>query len=129
MPPGVVATQMTQLVEHRGLAQGQSGLIIGENGSGTNAGGVGERMWSGTLTWQGTDTTWNERWAVRVQVIATASKGDPCAIFSVEFVSIEDLYSRTHPDWRLTWPQCFGTCATFKFLRRRGRAGLRYHEP
>jgi hypothetical protein len=109
MPPGVVAAQMKQFAEQRGLAQGNQGLIVGENGSGTNmgagpntAGGVGERIsqqWSGTLTWQGTDTTRNERKEVRAQVTATASKGDPCAFFSMEFLFIEDLYARTRPDW------------------------------
>jgi hypothetical protein len=70
--------------------------IVGGNSSGINpretlktAGGVDGRMsqqWSGTLTWQGTDTTLGERREVRAQVTAkvtaTASKGDPCAFFS-----------------------------------------------
>ena len=122
IPPGVVAAQ-------RGVVQGNQGLIIGGDGSGTNAGGVGERMnhqWSGTLTWQGTDTTRNERKEVHALVTATAtntSKGDPCAFF-MEFLSIDDLskYSRTHPDWyqhgqkfchsHLLGPQCQWTSYT-----------------
>jgi hypothetical protein len=92
MPPGVTAAQMKQFIEQRGLAQGNQGLI-GENGPpGTNAGRVGERtgqQWSGTLTWQGTDTTRNERKEVRAQVTATASKGDPCAFFSMDFCQLK----------------------------------------
>ena len=67
--PGLVATQMIQhFVEQRGLEKGNH-----------------ERMdqWSGTIAWWGTDTTRNERREVRAQVTATASKGDPCAIFSL----------------------------------------------
>jgi hypothetical protein len=70
--------------------------IVGGNSSGINpratlrtAGGIDERMsqqWSGTLTWQGTDTTLGERMEVRAQVTAkvtaTASEGDPCAFFN-----------------------------------------------
>lgn len=69
--PGLVATQMIQhFVEQRGLERGNH-----------------ERMdqWSGTIAWWGTDTTRNERREVRAQVTATASKGDPCAIFSYRF--------------------------------------------
>jgi hypothetical protein len=64
-------------------------LIVGGNGSGMNtgarfepAGGVYERMnqqWSGTLTWQGMDTTSNERKEMCAQVTATKSMGNPCA--------------------------------------------------
>ena len=79
--------------------------IVGGIGSGTagfnTAGVLSERMsrqWSGTLAWPGTEFTRNERKEVRAQVTATASKGDPCAFFPIEFFSIEDLYSRTHPD-------------------------------
>lgn len=82
LPPAVVAAQMKQFAEQRGPTQGNQGLIIGGNGSATNAGDVAERMgkqWSGTLTWQGTDTARNERKEVRAQVTATATKGDPCA--------------------------------------------------
>lgn len=91
MPPAAVAAQMRQFAEQRGPTQGNQGLIIGGNSSGTNsgvgpqtAGGVSERMnkqWSGTLTWQGTDTARNERKEVRAQVTATATKGDPCVFF------------------------------------------------
>ena len=95
LPPAVVAAQMKQFAEQRGL-------IIGGNSSGTNAGDVGERMskqWSGTLTWQGTDTARNERKEVRAQVTATASKGDPCAFFPMDSLSAKDLYSRVHLEW------------------------------
>ena len=79
MPPGVAA-QMKQFNEQRGVAQGNQGLVIGGDGSGTNAGGIGGQQWSGTLTWQGTDTTRNERKEVHAQVTAitsNASKSDP----------------------------------------------------
>ena len=82
LPPAAVAGQMKQFAEQRGPTQGNQGLIIGGNSSGTNAGDIGERInkqWSGTLTWQGTDTARNERKEVRAQVTATATKGDPCA--------------------------------------------------
>jgi len=85
MFPNLVATQMKQFVEQRGPAQG-------------NHERVGK--WSGTITWWGTDTTRNERRELRAQVTATASKGDPCAIFLMDFPLVEDLYSRTRPDWR-----------------------------
>lgn len=65
--------------------------VVGGNGSGVNtgaslrtAGGVDERMsqeWSGTLTWQGTGATLNERKEMRAQVTARGTKGDPCAFF------------------------------------------------
>ena len=108
MPPGV-AVQMQKLVEQRGFAQGNKGLI-GGNGAGTNtgagpstAGGFGERMdnqWTGTLMWQGTDTTRNEKKEVRAQVTAIAQKGNPCALFPVDLSLIEDLHPCTHADWR-----------------------------
>ncbi|KAN0120893.1 hypothetical protein V8E52_004162 [Russula decolorans] len=44
--------------------------------------GIDERasqQWSGTLTWQGTNTTLGERTKVRAQVTASASEGDPWA--------------------------------------------------
>ncbi len=101
MPPSAVAAQMRQFAEQHVPAQGNQGLAIGGNSSGTNAGagppttgGLGERVnrqWSGTLTWQGMDTTRNERKEVRTQVTATATKGDPCALFPTEFLFIEDL--------------------------------------
>jgi hypothetical protein len=107
MPPGVAA-QMQKLVEQRGFAQGNKGLV-GGNGAGMNTGagpstaGFGERMdnqWTGTLMWQGTDTTRNEKKEVRAQVTATAPKGNPCALFPVNLSLIEGLYPCTHPDWR-----------------------------
>ncbi len=104
MPPDVAA-QMKKLIEQRGLAQGNPGLIMGGNSAGaglTAAGGFGERIdnqWTGTLMWQGTDTTRNEKKEVRAQVTATASKGNPCALFPMEFLSIEDSRFRTHLDW------------------------------
>jgi hypothetical protein len=98
MPPGIAA-QMQKLGEQHGLAQGNKGLI-GANGAGMNtgagpstAGGFGERMdnqWTGTLMWQGTDTTRNEKKEVRAQVTAIAQKGNPCALFPVELLLIED---------------------------------------
>jgi hypothetical protein len=101
LPPAALAAQMKQFAEQRGPAQGNQGLIVGGNSSGTNAGagpqttgGVGERMskqWSGTLTWQGTDTARNERKEVRAQVTATATKGDPCAFFPMDSLSTEAL--------------------------------------
>ena len=106
MFPAIVAAQMAQHVEQRGLAQDNQGSIVGGDGSGTNAGAspesVGEggerisQQWSGTLAWRGTIRTDTsiERKEVRTQVTATASKGDPCA-FSHE---IEDLYLHTFPD-------------------------------
>ena len=84
--------------------------IVGGNSSGTTTGTsletasvVDERMdqqWSGTLTWQGPGTNLNERKEMCAQVTATATKDDPCAFF-MEFISIDDLYSRTYPDWHL----------------------------
>jgi hypothetical protein len=81
--------------------------IVGENSSGINpratlktAGGVDERMsreWSGTLTWQGTDTTLSGRKEVRAQVTANATKGDPC-VFCYGISIIDDMYSRADPD-------------------------------
>ena len=95
MFPVIVAAQMTQHVEQRGLAQasaqGNQGFIVGGDGSGTNAGASpgsvgqgGERIdqqWSGTLAWRGTIRTDTsiERKEARTQVTATALKGDPCA--------------------------------------------------
>ncbi|KAH9959667.1 hypothetical protein BC827DRAFT_1384663 [Russula dissimulans] len=83
-----VAAQMRKLVEQRGLAQGNQGLV-GGNGVGTNPGagpttaasfGEGiDRQWSGTLQWQGTDTTRNEKKEVRAQVTAAAPRGNPFA--------------------------------------------------
>ena len=106
MFPAIVAAQMAQHVEQRGLAQDNQGFIAGGDGSGTNAGvspeSVGEggeridQEWSGTLAWRGiirTDTS-IERKEVRTQVTATASKGDPCACSH----EIEDLYLHTFPD-------------------------------
>jgi hypothetical protein len=100
LPPAAVAAQMKQFAEQRGPTPGNQGLIVSGNSSGTNAGagpqtagGVSERMskqWSGTLTWQGTDTARNERKEVRAQVTATATKGDPCAFFPMDFLSAED---------------------------------------
>ena len=67
--------------------------IVGGNSSGMNtgasldtAGEVDERMdqqWSGALTWQGTDTTSNERKELCAQVTATATKGNPCAFMEI----------------------------------------------
>jgi hypothetical protein len=76
MFPGLVDPQMEQFVEQRGPAQGNH-----------------ERMgeWSGTITWWGKDTTRNETRELRAQVTATASEGDPCAIFFVDFPLVEDL--------------------------------------
>jgi hypothetical protein len=89
-----------KIAEQRGLAQGNQGPIASGSGAGTNAGpvpittgGLGERtdhQWSGTLMWQGTDTTRNEKKEVRAQVTATASIGNPCAPFSLELPSIGD---------------------------------------
>ena len=83
-------------------------LIVGRNGSRMNSGaslktaGVVDegmnRQWSGTLTWQGTDTTPRERKEVHAQVTATPSKGDPC-VFFLKFHFIDDLYLHTYPDW------------------------------
>lgn len=91
MFPGLVAAQMKQFVEQRGPAQ-------------SNHERMSQRQWSGTITWWGTDTTRNETRELRAQVTATASKGDPCAIFLMGFPLVEDLYS-LHPS-RLTstWP-------------------------
>lgn len=87
MFPGLVAAQMKQFVEQRGPAQG-------------NHERMNQCQWSGTITWWGTDTARNETRELRAQVTATASKGDPCAIFLMGFPLVEDLYSRTRPDWR-----------------------------
>jgi hypothetical protein len=87
MFPGLVAAQMKQFVEQRGPTQG-------------NHERMSQCQWSGTIAWWGTDTTLNERREVRAQVTATASKGDPCAIFLMDFPLVEDLYPRTRPDWR-----------------------------
>jgi len=113
MTPALV-TQMKKLIEQRGLTQGNQGLV-GGNGAGTNpgagpptAGGFGERIdhqWSGTLLWQGTDTTRNEKKEVRAQVTAAASRGNACAHFLMEFLSTDDLMS-SHPSrYTSTWPK------------------------
>jgi hypothetical protein len=83
--PGLVAAQMKQFVEQRGPAL--------DNDESMN-------QWSGTIAWRGTDTTLNERREVRAQVTATASKGDPYAIFLMNFPFVEDLYPCTHLGWR-----------------------------
>ncbi|KAI9510732.1 hypothetical protein F5148DRAFT_1332188 [Russula earlei] len=82
--PAVAAAQMKKLAEQRGLAQNNQGLAVGGNSAGTNAtagpstgGSFGDHQWSGTLMWQGTDTTRNEKKEVRAQVTATTSKGNP----------------------------------------------------
>ena len=80
MFPGLVAAQMKQFVEQHGPAQ--------SNHERTS-------QWSGTITWWGTDTTLNERREVRAQVTATASNGDPCVIFLMDFPLIEALYPCT----------------------------------
>jgi hypothetical protein len=85
MFPGLVAAQMKQFVEQHGPAQGNRDESTSR--------------WSGTITWWGTDTTRNERREVRAQVTATASKGDPCVIFPMDFSLIENLYPYTRPDW------------------------------
>jgi hypothetical protein len=115
LPPAAVAAQMKQFAEQRGPAQGNQGLIFGGNSSGTNvgagpqtAGGANERMskqWSGTLTWQGTDTARNERKEVRAQVTATATKGDPCAFFSCGFFVGWRLMITRPSRMVSTWPK------------------------
>ena len=105
MPPAALAAQMKQFAEQRGLTQGNQGLILGGNtnaGPGPQtAGGVGERMnnqWSGTLTWQGTDTARNERKEVRAQVTARATKGDACAFFLWCFCQLK-THNRADLEW------------------------------
>jgi hypothetical protein len=85
--PGLVAAQMKQFVEQHGPAQG-------------NHEKMSQCQWSGSIVWWGRDTTRNERRELRAQVTATASKGDPCAIFLLDFPLIKDLYPCTDPDWR-----------------------------
>jgi len=75
MFPGLVAAQMKQFVEQRGPAQGNHQSM---------------NQWSGTIAWWGTDTSRNETRELRAQVTATASKGDPCAIFLIDFKLAED---------------------------------------
>ena len=114
LPPTVVAAQMKQFAEQRGPTQGSQGLIVGGNSSGSNAGagpqtagGVGERIgkqWSGTLTWQGTDTARNERKEVRAQVTAIATKGDPCVFFPMDFVGPRLIITRPSR-MASTWPK------------------------
>ena len=76
MPAGVAA-QMKKLVEQRGFAQNTQALNTSGNNTATGAGagmasgagpattgGFGEtrdNQWLGTLMWQGTDTTRNEK--------------------------------------------------------------------
>lgn len=45
-------------------------------------------------------TARNKTREFRLQVTATASKGDSCAIFLMDFQLVEDLYLHTCPDWR-----------------------------
>ena len=47
-------------------------------------------QWSGTTTWWGTDTTRNKTRELRAQITATAVKGDPYAIFLMDFPLVED---------------------------------------
>jgi hypothetical protein len=101
MPAGVAA-QMKKLVEQRGFVQNTQAFGTGGNGAGTNVGAAGsgsspssgpgpamtggfveprDNQWLGTLMWQGTDTTRNEKKEVRAQVMATAPSGNACVHF------------------------------------------------
>lgn len=90
---------MEKLVGQHGLAQGNQGLIVSGNSTGTNAGAdptpagtIGDEMadlrWTGTLKWQGTYITRNEK-EVHAQVTVTASKGNPCVRFPIVLLFIE----------------------------------------
>lgn len=99
MPPGFAA-QMKKLVEQRGFTQNSQALNASGNNAATGAGagmasgpgpattgGFGEtrdNQWLGTLVWQGTDTTRNEKKEVHAQVLATASSGNPYVHFHME---------------------------------------------
>ena len=89
--------------------------VIGLGAAGSNtAGGLSERIirqWSGTLAWPGTEFTRNERKEVRAQVTATASKGDPCAFFSMGFFCRLKTYIRSLIQTRINMASSFVTCA------------------
>ena len=82
-------TGIPEIPKLRSTHVGPAVPIVGGNSLGINprstlkpTSAVNERMdrqWSGTLTWQGMDTTLNERKEVRAQVTVIASKGNPCA--------------------------------------------------
>jgi hypothetical protein len=101
-------TGIPEIPNHRLMHPDPAVYTVGGTSSGMNtgaslqtAGKVDERVnqhWSGTLTWQGMGTTLNERKEMCAQVTATASKSDPC-VFFMEYLFIDNLYSRTHPDW------------------------------
>ena len=111
--PGVT-TQMEKLVGQHGLAQGNQDLIVDGNGTGTSAGAgptpagtIGEMAdlrWTGTLKWQGTDTTRNERKEVHAQVTVTASKGNPYGRFPIVLLFIERLTFARPLRLATTWP-------------------------
>jgi hypothetical protein len=68
--------------------------------------GIDERasqQWSGTLTWQGTNTTLGERTKVRAQVTASASEGDPCAYLLWNFYYRRYVFTHLSR-WASTWP-------------------------
>ena len=99
---------MEKLVGQHGLAQGNQDLIV--DGTGTNAGAgptsagtIGEMAdlrWTGTLKWQGTDITRNEKKEVHAQVTLTASKGNPCVRSPIVLLFIEGLNSPAYLDWQ-----------------------------
>jgi hypothetical protein len=85
MFPSLVAAQMKQFVEQRGPAQGNHERMSQCQGRSRGGGRIPLGMRRGSC--------------LRAQVTATASKGDPCANFLMEFLFIDDMYSRTYPDW------------------------------
>jgi hypothetical protein len=102
---------MEKLVGQHGLAQGNQGLIVSGNSTGTNAGAdptpagtIGDERedprWTGTLKWRRTD----ERKEVHAQVTVTASKGNPYARSPIVLLFTERLTFARLLRLATTWP-------------------------
>ena len=111
-------------------SQDNQGFIVCGDGSETNAGASsksagegGERIgqqWSGTLAWRGTILR-TPALSGRMQVTATASKGDPHGI--------EDLYSRAFLDWRQHGPGFVSCTCWIRSVNRRVTRSVQEEQP